>query len=1228
MERQLAPGDVFAGYRIESLAGRGGMGLVYKAWQVRPERMVAVKVIMPELAGDADFRARFEQEAMLAAQIEHPNVIPIYEVGDEDGLLYIVMRFVESMDLNHLLRSRERLAPTHAARIVTQIAAALDAAHERGLVHRDVKPANVLVTGTYPDEHVYLTDFGLTKRVTDFGGGMTATGGFVGTLDYIAPEQVSGDPVDGRGDVYALGCVLHQLLTGKVPFPRDQEVAKIFAHLSVPPPPPSQLVPSVPVELDEVVVHAMAKHPDDRFQSAGELARAAAAAVAGQSEISVRPAAATGFHRSGTFASTAGGRADGPLPLPPFTASLAEREFVGREEALADLRARWAAPAPGLVCVTGDAGMGKTYLNARFAREVHADGAAVLYGRCDEEAVSSYQPFVEALSEYLDQANVEALIAELPGESLELGRLIPRLGIRPAGAAVVSPDAGDDRYRLFEAVCAVLRRLAASRPVLLLVDDLHWADKPTLSLLRHVLRSLAGSRLMVIGTYREPEATEDLGALVADLRRDHQFGQIPLAGFGATEAERLLAGDTKVHAKPAFVRKLLGHTGGNPFFIDQMLRSIGGGAAAASMTGREIQALGVPQGVKEVILRRLAPLAKPAVDLLAVAAVAGQRFRLSVLEAVLGKDADELLETLDELIALDLVSEVRGEIDVFSFTHNLVRETQYEQLSASRRARLHAAIGRTLEAGGPASSPPAELARHFFEARQLVGPEPAIGYALEAARRASTSLAHEEAIEHYERALAAMELAEPDRRRRYTVLMELGDALERIHDIYGARDRYSAAAGLARELAAPELLAGAALGFAKWQRYGVIDREAIALLDEALAGLPPEAGVLRAQTLARLANGLDPLEAQERREALLEEALAIARGLDDPATLAPILRLGPLVLCRPESLDRRLALAVEAIELGERAHDRESVARAQMHRFLAQFELGRAAEAAAALEAFAAAQAGLRQPWFEWSLLVVQAMLRVLEGRLEEAEAFEAQATALEQATDPESIESTAIQTFLIAHGADAFDRADEDALRRCAARYPGQPIWRATLARLLLGLGREDEARAEFELYAGENFVRVAPTWDWLASLALLGECAHALGDAPRAAVLHRLLLPYADRTATMDSGWAAWGSVSRVLGLLAATIGDAEQAADHFERGLTADRDRGSVLWFVRAAAVYRELLPDQLARSATGRALVEEAAALAAASAGRDRESAGVEAHGQPAELSPATSPSPAP
>jgi serine/threonine protein kinase len=275
MVTRLRSGDVFGGYRIQAVAGRGGMGIVYRATELALDRPVALKLIAPGLADDAAFRHRFVRECKLAAALDHPNILPVYHAGEHDGALYLVSRFVEGDDLLAVIRREHLLPPRRAARIVAQVGAALDAAHARGLVHRDVKPANVLLT---PDDHAYLADFGLTKRLHSVEPG-TRPGAWVGTLDYVAPEQIRGEGVDARVDVYALGCVLFYILTGRVPFDREGDEAKLWAHLHDPPPAPSELAPGVPRDFDAVVGRAMAKSPDDRYPSAGSLGRAALAAT-------------------------------------------------------------------------------------------------------------------------------------------------------------------------------------------------------------------------------------------------------------------------------------------------------------------------------------------------------------------------------------------------------------------------------------------------------------------------------------------------------------------------------------------------------------------------------------------------------------------------------------------------------------------------------------------------------------------------------------------------------------------------------------------------------------------------------------------------------------------------------------------------------------------------------------------------------------------------------------
>jgi streptogramin lyase len=290
---ELSTGDVLAGYRVEAVAGRGGMGVVYRATQLALERQVALKLIAPELAQDESFRERFKRESKTAALIEHAHVIPVHEAGEAEGQLFIAMRFIEGIDLRDLIRREGRIEPARTAGLLAQIASALDAAHARGLVHRDIKPGNVLIASEDGQDHAYLTDFGLSKRLGSESG-VTRTGMWVGTLDYIAPEQIQGSELDARSDVYSLGCLLYHAVTGRAPFERDSDVAKIFAHMSEPPPPLSETNGGLPADLDAVLRRAMAKDPGSRYPSAGDLGRAALAAVEGRAISQPERSVATG----------------------------------------------------------------------------------------------------------------------------------------------------------------------------------------------------------------------------------------------------------------------------------------------------------------------------------------------------------------------------------------------------------------------------------------------------------------------------------------------------------------------------------------------------------------------------------------------------------------------------------------------------------------------------------------------------------------------------------------------------------------------------------------------------------------------------------------------------------------------------------------------------------------------------------------------------------------------
>jgi predicted Ser/Thr protein kinase len=323
---ELEIGQELAGFRLERELGRGGMGVVYLARQLNLRRQVAVKVIAPALSHDPNFTSRFEREARLAAALDHPNVVPVFEAGEAEGLLYLAMRYVRGTDLASVLRRDGRLQPQRVAAIARQLGAALDCAHAAGLIHRDVKPANILLAsdGSH-DEHVYLTDFGVTKEAGSVGTALTQSGHWVGTLDYIAPEQFEPGQIDARADVYSMGCVMFQMLSGRVPY-EGSDVQKIWGHASGSIPSLRELDPRLD-RMDAVVARAMAKRPDERFPSAGDLGRAATAAASGETVTVPERSVATGVAAVGASDSVAGAEvqaARGRREPEPPTAKLSE----------------------------------------------------------------------------------------------------------------------------------------------------------------------------------------------------------------------------------------------------------------------------------------------------------------------------------------------------------------------------------------------------------------------------------------------------------------------------------------------------------------------------------------------------------------------------------------------------------------------------------------------------------------------------------------------------------------------------------------------------------------------------------------------------------------------------------------------------------------------------------------------------------------------------------------
>ena len=520
---EMRPGTEFADHVIRGIAGRGGMGIVYRATHVPLEREVALKVIAPEFSQDGEFRSRFQREFRAAASIQHPNVIPVYHAGEQDGLLYVTMRYVDGTDLARLLQAEGRLDPRTAAHVIAQVAEALDAAHRAGhrAPRRQARQRPDRDDRRRPARHAdrLRPDEEPARDDADHAGGSV-----IGTFDYAAPEQLKEGPIDARTDVYALGGVLYQALTGKVPYPRETAAATMLAHLDAPPPSVLTVLPDASELLGEVVRRAMAKDPRDRYPSAGDLGRSALGAAQDRRTSTEERSVAAGAAAPDSVLHT-----EPPLPLPPALAvETGGGRFVGREAQLDDAgrrlrrgRARQAPVRPALAASPGSARRGWRPRSpaAPTTRARPCSTAATT-----RESLVPYQPFIAALEHWVSHRERLDLPAELALELTEVARFVP--GLRkhvPELKETLAEEPEMRRYRLFEGVTRLLAFAARERPVVLLLDDLHWADASTTLLLGHMLQDAAPMRLFVLGTARTFE-----GELLARLRRQRALEKLEL----------------------------------------------------------------------------------------------------------------------------------------------------------------------------------------------------------------------------------------------------------------------------------------------------------------------------------------------------------------------------------------------------------------------------------------------------------------------------------------------------------------------------------------------------------------------------------------------------------------------------------------------------------------------------------------------------------------------------
>ena len=803
-----------------------------------------------------------------------------------------------------------------------------------------------------------------------------------------------------------------------------------------------------------------------------------------------------------------------------------ERPFVGREGELAVLRGRWAqtpAGEGGVVVLAGEAGMGKTRLAARFAAEAHAGGATVLHGRIDEETVVPYQPFVEALRHYAAHAG------ELGGDLEALAPLVPELG----GTAAEPGERENRRYRLFEAVAALLGGAARERPLLLVVEDLQWAGQPTLLLLRHVVRRLHGAPLLVLVTVRDAEA-EPGGAparMLADLSREHVVERVALGGLAEAETAALV-GDA------ALARRLQDRTAGNPFFIEEMLRSL---AEAPE------DAPGVPEGVKDLVSRRLARLEPGTVETLTAAAVLGRDFGLATLAGMLGRPEEELLGALEEALRAGVVLEDAEQVDRFAFAHALVRETLYDAPAHCAPRPSAPARRPALEAAG---APPGGARPPL-----LRGARGGRGRGRDRAQRRGRPPRRRRARLRGGRMAPRAGAAGGRRATRSCCSRSATCAGRRASPARAPRSRRPPSSPAAT--APPSVLARAALGAGgRFYMPTAADPAYVERLEEALAALGGAGGPLRARLLARLAEHLALADAGDRSARLGAEAVAMARAAGDDGALAAALMGHHAALLGIEHLDERLQLIDEAVALAERLEAHEVAALALHWRIYDLVELGDLAAAKRSHARLEALARQLHQPLYTHSALAWRGEWAHIAGRLDEAERIHRESLRIAEAAGAREARGFFLtQLFAVRR-----DQGRLGELAGAVGRLAAQPgsvgvVWRAPLPVVLLQAGERERAREAYDVAFAAALRGLPSSLFRLTGLVCVAEACAALGDAEGADALIEQLEPHAGRfVQTAFSG--CWGSVRRFLGLLHATAGRPEAARAELEAALALHR------------------------------------------------------------------------
>jgi len=757
-------------YQIKDVLGEGGKKKVYRAYDTLLDRDIALALIKTE-GLDEDAKARITREAQAMGRVgTHENIVMIFDLGDIDGQPFIVSEILGGGDVEELIQKtpNHKLSQGQVIDIAQSICNGLQYAHDKGIVHRDLKPSNVYLTDS---GRVKIGDFGLA--IVDDRTRLTMEGMMVGTVSYMAPEQATGGEITPQSDLYALGAMLYEMVTGRPPFLGDDNVAIIGQHINTPPISPSWHNPDITASLEALIMKLLEKNAHDRPTSASDVIKSLELIKRGATEKEAIIPPEDTDKRSPVY----------------------RQVFVGRENELKQLKTAFDSSLSGqgsLVMVVGEPGIGKTAITQQLATYVTMRGGLTLVGHCYEEGSLSlpYLAFVEAMRTYVLNRDELDLFREMGSGASEVARIVSevrdKLNVEPRPAT--NPD--EDRYRLFQAVTDFLSNAANVQPLLIVLEDLHDADKGTLDLLVYIARRQSKSRILIVGTYRDVEVdrTHPLASILAELRRVSTYQRVLLRGLTIDEVQRMLSGLSGQAIQWQMAEGVHRQTEGNPLFIQEVVRYLVEDGLIVRQSGEwravdpDRLLMSIPEGLRDVIGKRLSNLSEKCGQVLSIAAVMGREFRFEVLQRLSDMADNDLYEALKEAAAAAVIEErtqAAGAV-MYRFTHAFMRQALYEEMIAPRRNSLHVAIAKTLEEifAARLSEHAVELSDHFSHSTNPEDLAKAVHYGEMAAERATAVFDYGEAIRLLEQSIQVQDVLDPeDKGKKCDLLISLCEAL-------------------------------------------------------------------------------------------------------------------------------------------------------------------------------------------------------------------------------------------------------------------------------------------------------------------------------------------------------------------------------------------------------------------------------------------------------------------